>query len=126
MESSLPILPLVLVGAVFFLYQAWVGMALLAAAIIGSSIYQGEESRKASSKGARLQKEAQRQSLLAAGNAEKLAAQRDAAVNQRKPDLSSVMFAEATRGGMGPASTILAGRDGSSGTLLGQKSMLGG
>lgn len=86
---------------------------------------QGEKAAASQRAGIRSQKQAQRQSLLASAAQEKLAAQATRKANQKKPDVSSMLFAEQQRGSLGAASTLLSGNKGG-GTLLGGKTTLGG
>ncbi len=105
--------------------MSWVATAIVVASV-ATSVYQGEEGRKASSKASRAQKASQRQSLLSSINEERLAGQAERKANKKRPDVASILFQEQAAATAGPGSTILAGRGGGGGSLLGSKSTLMG
>ena len=105
------------------------GAALISYILItlaaAASVHQGEQSRAAASKGERAQREGQRKSLLASANAETAAAYETNKANRKKPNVDAALFSERMKSDMGPASTILAGRNGGGTPLLGSKSLMG-
>ena len=104
--------------------MTWVAVVV---GVIGaaSAVYQGEQGRAAASKGERAQREGQRKSLLASANAETATAYETNKANRKKPNVDAALFSERMKSDMGPASTILAGRNGGGTPLLGSKSLMG-
>ena len=102
--------------------MAWAVTAI--AVMSASSIYQGEQQKKAGKKSLAAQERAQQQTFLSSLNDEKQAQQANRKANKRPPDITSILFQERAGAENGMGSTILSGGEGVG--LLGSKPKLMG
>jgi hypothetical protein len=103
------------------------GFVALAAATVGSAIYQGQTGKASARKNLRNQEAAQKKAQSAAISARKTGEMEKRRVG-RKPDIAALLGREGARSGRGAGATMLTGAGGVSpgSMMLGRKSSLGG
>jgi 4-diphosphocytidyl-2C-methyl-D-erythritol kinase len=92
----------------------------------GTSIYQGEQQRKAQKKSLRSQKMAQAESQARASSTAKQSLMAEAKANRKKPNIATLLGRERMAANRGPGSTMMTGTGGARGTMLGGGSSLMG
>ncbi len=97
-------------------------------AILGGSIYQGLQQRRAQRRGERAQEAAQEVATRRAAAEVRRARDQERSLNRKKPNVLSLLNREKTAALTGPGSTLLTGASGinRSNLLLGRSSSLGG
>ena len=100
--------------------------SIAAAAMIGSSLYQGEQQRKASKRSAGLQREAMAQAEAQTMSQMEQSRQAQRKANRKRPNVAALLATAQEASTTGPASTMLTGPGGtSSAPALGRTNMLG-
>ena len=103
--------------------------AIGAAALIGTSIFQGQKQKRVEKRGLRRQEAAQRQATTRAAGEQRRSEQETRRRNRRGPNTQSILGGQQSAAQGGPAGTLLTGPGGvgrGSLTLGGGGSLLGG
>lgn len=98
----------------------------LAGGMIGTSIYQGEQQKKAAKRSAGLQREAMSQAEAQTMSQMEQSRQAQRKANRKRPNVAALLATAQEAATTGPASTVLTGPGGtSSAPALGRTNMLG-